>query len=454
MDSAVVRIYATVQIPDYTSPWQAQAPSDCTGSGVVIGNGRILTGAHVVANATFVQVQKISDPDKVVAQVERVCHDSDLALLRVEKDTFMEDIAVAEIGELPALRDRVSVVGFPVGGEELSVTEGVVSRIEVQRYSHSQRDLLAVTIDAAINAGNSGGPVFGDGKVVGIAFQKLEDADNIGEMVPAPLLRKFLEGVELDTEPLVPGLGVATQSLENPTLRESVGLSSEERGIMVTSVQYDSSCWGTLEIGDVILEIDGHPVANNATIRYLGKSRMFFSAVLGDHFVGDALRLLVRRDGETREADITLKPYSALVPRNRYDTRPKYFVYAGLVFQTLSRDYLKIWRPWWEKAPPEFLNYYYWGKVTEDRQEVVALTQVLADEINVGYDDLYSEAIASVNGQAPKDLKDFVRLVEGANGQVVIGTSQSSTIVLDPVAVAAATPRILERYRITADRAL
>ncbi|HET7501128.1 MAG TPA: serine protease, partial [Kofleriaceae bacterium] len=175
---AVIRVFATSQDPDYDGPWQARTPTNSTGSAVVIAPSLLLTGAHVVANATFLQVQKPSHPDKAIARVRAVSHDSDLALLEVvEPADFLSDIQPAEVGPMPDLRDEVAVVGYPVGGEEISITEGVVSRIEVQRYSHSQRHLLAVTVDAAINAGNSGGPVFGNNKVVGIAFQKLTGVD-------------------------------------------------------------------------------------------------------------------------------------------------------------------------------------------------------------------------------------------------------------------------------------
>jgi S1-C subfamily serine protease len=140
--AAVVRIFATTQDPDHESPWQAAVPQSSTGSGVVVGPGQILTGAHVVANATFVQIQKMYDPDKVVAEVTSVWHDCDLALLTLRDPSFLAGIEPAELGDLPDLRDRVAVIGFPVGGEEISITEGVVSRIEVQRYSHRQRHLL------------------------------------------------------------------------------------------------------------------------------------------------------------------------------------------------------------------------------------------------------------------------------------------------------------------------
>ena len=79
----VVRVYSTYQDPDYECPWQSVAPRGSTGSGVIVGRQRILTGAHVVANATFLQVQKPSHPDKAIVRVRAVCHDADLALLEI-----------------------------------------------------------------------------------------------------------------------------------------------------------------------------------------------------------------------------------------------------------------------------------------------------------------------------------------------------------------------------------
>lgn len=445
-------MFATTQEPDFDCPWQARTPSSSTGSGVIIGPDQILTGAHVVANATFLQVQKISDPNKVVARLAAVCHDSDLALLTVEEPDFCADIEPAEIGELADLRDRVSVVGFPVGGEEISITEGVVSRIEVQRYSHSQRHLLALTVDAAINKGNSGGPVFKDGKVAGIAFQKLTGADNIGELVPTPLIKRFLAGIPAGKHADVPGLGVSTQNLENPLLRQRVGLGPDDTGVLVIAVEYGGTAWGSLEPGDALLEIDGLRIASNGTVRYRERYRTRYDVVLGERYVGDPLEVTILRDGTRRRLALDLRPLPRLVSRCQYDTVPSYFVYGGLVFQTLTRDYLTTWDKWWNKAPKEFLHYYYSGLRTEERQEVVILSQVLADEINVGYDHLANEAVSAVGGHQPRDLGDFVRTVSATSGLLELKTSSDGVIVLDTAEVAAANPRILERYHITRDR--
>lgn len=450
----VVRVFATAQYPDYDCPWQAQSPSRSTGSGVVIDGGRILTGAHVVANATFLQVQKLSTPDKVVAHVEAVCHDCDLALLRVENPVFLSDMPPAEIGELPELRDKVSVVGFPVGGEEISITEGVVSRIEVQRYDHSQRYLLAVTVDAAINEGNSGGPVFRKGKVSGIAFQKLVGADNIGELVPAPVIRTFLDGVSRHKQPVVPGLGVTVQNLENPLLRRQVGLSDDQTGVMVVAVEQGCSAWGVLQPGDALLAIDGLPIANNGTVRYRERYRTRYDVVLGNYFVGDTIDLMLMRKGRRMTVTLTLQPLRQLVPRSQYGQEPSYFIYGGLVFQTLTRDFLTTWDKWWNKAPKEFLYHYFSGTRSEERQEIVILTHVLGDEINVGYEQFYNESIVTVNGRVPRDMADFVHLLDGARGVLEIRTSGPGVIMLDAEQIQTANQRILTRYHIGRDRSL
>lgn len=420
---------------------------------MVIGPGLLLTGAHVVANATFLQIQKLSHPDKAIARVKAVSHDCDLALLEVvEPANFLDDIVPADLGEMPRLRDEVAVVGYPVGGEEISITEGVVSRIEVQRYSHSQRHLLAVTVDAAINAGNSGGPVFGDGKVVGIAFQKLTGVDNIGEMVPPPIIRAFLDGVAKGKRPEIPALGIATQNLENPLIRKQLGLTAGEHGVVVLHIDHAGSADGILQPRDVISSIDGLAIANNGTVQFMNRYRTRYDVVLGYRYIGDKIKLDIKRGGKAMTVELELTTWRPLVPRTRYDLPPKYFVYGGLVFQLLTRDYLMTWDKWWNKAPKEFLHYYYLGYRAATQHEVVILTQVLADEINVGYSHLYNEAVATLNGRAPLDMEDFVHTLSTARGVVEITTTSGGIIMLDADEVRKAQARILARYHIPRDR--
>lgn len=449
----VVRVYSTYQDPDYESPWQSVAPRGSTGSGVLVGRHEVLTGAHVVANATFVQVQKQSDPAKVTARVVAISHDGDLALLRVEDRSFAKGIRPATIGELPRLRDAVQVVGFPIGGEEVSVTEGVVSRIEVQRYEHSQRHLLAVTVDAAINEGNSGGPVFARGKVVGIAFQSMPDAENIGEMVPAPIIRRFLDGVRKGKDPRVPGIGIVTQPLENPALRAHLGMRAGDSGVLVTTVQYGSSAWGLLQPGDVLMRLDGMRIADNGTVQYRGRFRCQFDVVVGDHHVGDTVRARILRRGKPLDVSLAMAPMAWLVPRTEFERMPSWFLFGGLVFQRLTAEYLRIWgENWWDKAPKELLHLYHSGDRRPDRQEVVVLAQVLADAVNVGYEPFTNDVVVEVNGHPPVDLRDFVQRVDATDGEVVLKLSSGAKVLLDAGHARAAHARILSRYHAPGDR--
>lgn len=449
----VVRVYCTYQDPDYENPWQNLASRGSTGSGVVIGKGRILTGAHVVANATFLQVQKPSDPNKVVARIVAISHDRDLALLEVDDPSFTRGIRPAEIGQLPRLRDEVSVIGYPVGGDELSITEGVVSRIEVQRYEHSQRYLLAVTVDAAINEGNSGGPVFCRGKVVGVAFQALTDAENIGEMVPAPVIKCFLDGVAKDKAPDVPGLGISTQNLENAELRRWLGMKETEGGVLITGIQYGTSAWKKLQKGDVLLEIGGMKIASNGTVRYRGRFRCQFDVVLGEHFVGDKVEARILRAGKRRDVTMTMRPMAWLVPRCEFDKGPTWFVFGGLVFASLTAEYLRVWgESWWDKAPKNLLTLYMAGERTQEQQQVVVLAQVLADEINVGYESFQNDVVVGVNGDKPKDLREFAALVDKARGSVVLNMATGGTVMIATKAARKAHKRILRLYGVPADR--
>jgi hypothetical protein len=118
----------------------------------------------------------------------------------------------------------------------------------------------------------------------------------------------------------------------------------------------------------------------------------------------------------------------------------------------LTRDFLATWSTWWDKAPPEFLDFYYAGVRNAERREVVVLTQILADEINVGYGHLYNESIVAIDGTMPKDLEDFVKRVDSARGQLEIRTSRGGIIAFDAEQVRSETPRILERYHIPRDR--
>ena len=452
--SPVVRVFTTSMPTCFDMPWQKKRPEKGSGSGVFLGDGLILTGAHVIHEATFIQVQKLSSAKRVIAELYSVCHDADLALLKVEDENFFNDLQPATVGELPNIKDQVEVVGFPMGGEQVSVTNGVVSRIEVSTYSHSWRNLLCVTIDAAINPGNSGGPVFNnDGQVIGIAFQKPSNAENSGQMVPPPVINTFLESA-FNGQKLIqfPKLGMVTQKLENPMLCKKFQLPEDETGILVTQICHGSNVHGKLEVGDIIQKIQGHEISSLGTIQYRNQYRTKFTAILSECTIGNIVNLTIRRNGEPMNMDVKLDSYQSLVPREEGISNP-YFVYAGLVFQPLTRKYIQTWKS--IRNVPVILSYHYrYALRTEQRDEIVVIGQILSDEVNVGYDNLIYHIIDEVNQVPIKNLNHLVELTENSPNEIQFKTTLDEYIIFSKQQVHERLPHILNRYQIQKDRYL
>src|SRR5579871_3508224 len=151
IESSVVKIFSTARYPDYFRPWTKQAPAESTGSGVVIEGKRILSNAHVVLYASQIQVQGNQGGDRLSAIVETVAPEIDLAVLRLEDESFFASHPpLARASTLPEPKDPVMVYGYPQGGNTLSITKGIVSRIEFTAYNFLSAG-LRVQIDAAIN---------------------------------------------------------------------------------------------------------------------------------------------------------------------------------------------------------------------------------------------------------------------------------------------------------------
>ncbi|KAJ3340420.1 hypothetical protein HDU93_007027 [Gonapodya sp. JEL0774] len=222
-----------------------------------------------------VRVRRRGDSQKYIAKVLSIGRDCDMALLTVEDPKFWKKAPFVDVygrvTKLPKLEERVSVVGYPVGGENLSIAAGVVSRIDMQQYAMGMYELLTIQVDAPINPGNSGGPVFDSQKqFVGIAFQSLRDADveGLGYIIPVPVVHHFLQDIEKNGRYTgFCDIGLAIQPLENPTIKQYLRMG-DRTGVLVGKVAPLSPCKDKILVGDVILAIDGFIVADDQTVEF------------------------------------------------------------------------------------------------------------------------------------------------------------------------------------------
>lgn len=449
-ESGIVKVLVYSNPPDFHSPWQKTGTQSASGSGVILDGKRILTAAHVVTDAVDIQVVRAGSGEQFEATVEQIGHDCDLAVLKVSDERFFDGVRTLRLGEMPAVNDQVQTYGFPVGGETLSVTSGVVSRVEVGDYSHSRERLLLAQIDAPINPGNSGGPVLADGAIVGIAAQTLAKAQNVGYMVPVPVIRHFLADTADGRYDGFPRLGVELQGLQNPAQRAALLMDPAQSGALVTRIDDGSPAAEKLRAGDVILAVEGLAVAGDLTVALADLGRVSFEAAYQSKQLGEKVRLSILRAGKPADVEIALTPHQSLVPGRREHALPDYLVFAGLVFQPLTFEYLDTL----EEEPPDLANYAYLQNIVRpDRRQILLITSVLPHAVNRGYQDWENYIVTTVNGVMPRDIADLARILDQATGPwIEIVTEDRSFLTLRMEDVRAVQPRILENFGIVNDR--
>ncbi len=449
--NAVVKLEVTTAKPDICCPW-ANRTSGGTGSGAVIDRGLILTCAHCVTDSCYIRVRKHNEDTLYHGSVKFVDNDADLALVGVDDPAFMEGIEPMEIGETPHVQDDVLAVGYPLGGEDISYTRGIVSRIEDISYSHGWTYLLGIQVDAAINPGNSGGPVLDmrSGKIAGIAFQGLgkEEGEALGFIIPSDIIRHFLVDIRDGRVDGFPDLLFSEDQMESPAKRRYYKMDSGRTGVIVQDV---ASVLGTdsIRTDDIILEVDGYKVSNNGRIRLKGGEPRSLYYPLYVRQIGEKIPVKVYRDGAVVETSITAMKKNPPIRGWMYDEKPDYFVYGGFVFTTISLDYMV-------QSDAKFHDDLFRDKEF-DHEEAVVISFCFADKCIEGYIGCDKSLVRSVNGVKVRNLRHLVELVDSCrDGFVCFGLDRGNEwdikVIVDAKEMRESTARVMKRNLIPSDR--
>ncbi len=421
-EKSVVQILTAYQEPNWAAPWIFDTPHFASGTGFLIEGNRILTNAHVVAWTKQLLVRKYHDPQRYFATVEFVAHDIDLAILKIDDPNFSRGMKPLEFGELPTVRSQVVTYGFPAGGQQISYTRGVVSRIEVEGYAHiGNRAFLAVQTDAAINPGNSGGPVIQDDKVVGVAFEGLTGLQNTGFFIPTTMIRHFLKDIEDGHYDGVPESGLVMTSLQNPAFRRLLKLPEDSKhGVRVDRVLDIPDTQQRMKVGDVVLKIGAYDVDDDSTITYHGNT-VGASVAFDLAQNNDVVPLEVWRDGAPIHVDLPVKVYrDDAAQGNQYDAPPPYYIYGGLVFTPLSLDYLKSLGQQYEAVGGRDLIYELLYRHLEDpahwRPQPVVLSSILDHNVNANLTTRNQALVDKINGLRIETLADVPKAFQAAKG--------------------------------------
>lgn len=405
---STVKIFTTSRGPDLTRPWTRQQPSSSTGSGLVIEGGRILTNAHVVEYGQQIFVQPYLTSQRLAAKVIARNTGIDLALLELEDQDAISGVPMAALNaDLPDIGDKANALGYPLGGEELSITEGIVSRVEFVGYEAGTLG-LRIQVDAALNPGNSGGPVTVDGKVIGLTFSGIQQADNIGYIIPNEEIRLFLQDVQDGDIDGRPFLRESFDNTRNPGIRAKLGLTPELEG-MVVSGEVEGN---PLKSWDVVTSIAGRSVDSQGLVSLTDDLRLYF-----EYFVyhglndDDTITLGVLRDGEEIEVRSPVVRGDDDFFEALDNTYPSYLVFGPLVFTPVYQAHvygLDLDRMAARQSPIVGRAYRGKDKDAKIQEYVILAGGLLNHRVNLAYDLPPFSTLKSINGTTITSLKHCV----------------------------------------------
>jgi hypothetical protein len=221
--------------------------------------------------------------------------------------------------------------------------------------------------------------------------------------------------------------------------------------VVVNHVIAGSPAEGKIEKGDRVLSVNGHTVDDNGTIEFRPDERTDYNYLVEMNQLGDRIDVEVLREGKKRAVALRLdktKGDFLLIPGEQYDQNPRYFIFGGVVFSPLTKNFLNAW-----KHPPEELVTELSSWPTGDRKEIVIALMVLPDTVNRGYEKLNSWMIDTVNGRGFSDFDEFFELVTtSTEPYVIFKDKKRSEVIIDSREAEESHQRILQTYSIRKDR--
>ena len=493
---SVIRIECDTLEPKYSLPWQMHSPAKGGGTGVLIDGNLILTNAHIVWKSTYITVQHHHhDVTKYEATIKHIDLERDLALLVVHDAKIWAGSSVIDVtnaDETPAMpTDDILAVGYITPENSPSVTAGVVARVMSHFYSFSGCRLITVMIDAALNGGNSGGPVFMKNdtqhRFLGLVT---EGGSNVGYFIPVSMVKDFVLPITTSKlSAMVPfgRLGIQDSLFaENPSTRKYLQLQDDQHGVIVLRIQpLGMAAANDIRVDDVIMEIDGYPISDDGTYVFrLPSERLDYSHLFSSkralqqqqqpdakHTADDddaatmiimTWNVLIRRDGQdikrtlkyTMKLAIQSQYVSIIAGRLTAPALPEYYMYSGIVFMRCTNMFLTDkYGPTWNGVPVDLLKAKHETYREHKDDQLVIISHVLGHKQTACYNVLVCTTVKKVNGHSIKNLKHMIQLIEQSKEPFLrFDLSCFSTMILERATADETRDQLMKAHNIPASR--
>ena len=456
---ALVRVNVTGQSYDYFRPWQKKAPFSKRALGAVLSKGRVLVTADLVANQNYVELERAETGEKTAARVQVIDYEANLALLEPTEKTFLDGITPLEITADTVVGDRLAAWQLEPTGALLA-TEGLVTTVQMTQYPIDVGEFLTyrISIPMQYRENSYTVPLVKNNKLAGLLL-RYDSRSQLLDAIPAPIITHFLKEADSQNYRGFPSAGFSFFPTRDPELREFAGEKGKGGGVYVTNVEPKTPAMRAgLQVGDIVTAVADREIDQNGNYLDPLHGKIEFTNLLTAHaYSGDVVPFRVERNGKPIQLNVTLEHRDAkdyVSPPYNFDQPPRYYVLGGLIFQELSRQYLKEWGPTWERSAPQRLVYFdrFQSELfLEGNRRVVILSQVLPADSTVGYDDLAYLTVTKVNGKEIKSLDDLAKAVkQPIDGFIKIETEEDpKQIALDAAQVATEAPKLQEDYGIS-----
>ena len=455
---ALVRVNVTGQSYDYFRPWQKKAPFSKRALGAVLSKGHVLVTADLVANQNYVELERAESGEKTAARVEVIDYEANLALLEPTEKAFLDGIIPLEIAVDTVVGDRLAAWQLEPTGALLA-TEGLVTTVQMTQYPIDIGQFLTyrISIPMQYRENSYTVPLVKNNKLAGLLL-RYDSRSQLLDAIPAPIITHFLKEAEGQNYRGFPAVGFSFFPTRDPELRRFSGETGKSGGVYVTNVEpHTPAMKAGLQVGDIVKAVANNEIDQNGNYVDPLYGKIEFTNLLTAHaYSGDIVPFRIQRSGKPMELNVTLEHRDArdyVSPPYNLDQPPSYYVLGGLIFQELSRQYLKEWGPNWQREAPQrfvYLDRFQSELFPEGNRRVVILSQVLPANSTIGYDDLSYLTVTKVNGKEIKSLGDLAEAVkQPIDGFIKIETEEDpKQIELDAAQVSTEAPVLQENYGI------
>ncbi|MGI8891119.1 MAG: PDZ domain-containing protein [Chthoniobacterales bacterium] len=457
---SLVRVNVTGQPYDYFRPWQKKAPFSKRALGAVLPNDRVLVTADLVSNQNYVELERAESGEKSAANVVVVDYESNLALIEPTDKSFLRGLKPLELALDTVVGDRLAAWQLEATGA-LVVTEGIVTTIGMSRYPADVADFLTYRLSIPMQYRDNSYtvPLVKNNKLAALLL-RYDPRSQVLDAIPAPIIAHFLKDAAGAKYQGFPSLGISFFPTRDPQLRNFAGETSKSGGVYITSVEPGlPAAQAGLLAGDIVVAVGDHEVDQNGNYVDPLYGKLGFGNLLNAKvYVGDSVALHVLREGKPVTLNVKLDHRAEedyVIPPYNIDDPPSYYVLGGLIFQELTRQYLKEWGSTWEKSAPQdfvYLDKFQSELFPEGHRHVVILSQVLPANSTIGFDDFSYLVVKKVNGKEIRSLGDLAEAVkQPVDGFHVIETvDDPKQIELDAKQVAEESDALQKNYGLPA----